>query len=428
MRSHRAINIAFTIIISGKRFRMGFLAVDKLEQGMVLEDDVYDINTRLLLSKGQQIGEKQIRILKVWGISEVSIVGATNEQTACLPAMDDEQIEMVKAAIQRVFTFADLTHESIKKVLKVSLIHRLKNNGNHAQASTDRPDGDPDFANLPEPINHRLDQLDDKLPETPSIISELNQVIADPMATSNSVARVVNKSPSLAATLLKIVNSAYYGFPSRIDRISRAVTIIGTKEISSLALGISVMNAFSDIPKKMINMQAFISHSLACGIISRIFAAFNNSAQTEQLFISGLLHDIGKLIVYKYYPDHATACFQMACAANESVFQAEKQIIGINHPRIAKHLLKKWKLPLDLTDNIVCHHHPGRASNSENAGIVHLADIVTHGLGIGTSGERAIPIFDYGTIEKVMASKPNVRLIVRQAVHQLGPLEAIFRG
>jgi putative nucleotidyltransferase with HDIG domain len=237
---------------------------------------------------------------------------------------------------------------------------------------------------------------------------------------------VVNLSPSLAATLLKIVNSAYYGFPSKIDRISRAVTIVGTKEISSLALGISVMQAFNDIPKHIMNMKAFISHSLACGIIARILAALNNIAQTEQFFVSGLLHDIGKLIVYKYYPEHAVACFHLASSSGMCVFESEKRIIGLNHPQIAKHLVKKWKLPLELNDNIVYHHRPGNAPNPENAGIVHLADIISHGIDIGNSGERSIPSFDYAIIEKIVGSNTNIKMVIQQAVHQLGPVEAIF--
>jgi HD-like signal output (HDOD) protein len=224
------------------------------------------------------------------------------------------------------------------------------------------------------------------------------------------------------------VNSAYYGFPSKIDRISRAVTIIGTKEISSLALGISVMQTFKDIPKHIIDMQAFIRHSLACGIIARILAARNNLPQTEQLFVSGLLHDIGKLIVYSCYPEHATVCFCLAESSNTSVFQTERNIIGINHPQLAKHLLSKWKLPMDLTDNIIYHHAPSRASNSDTAGIVHLADIISQGLGIGYSGERSIPHFDYPVMDKIVDSRHSIPMVVRQAVHQLGPMEAIFQG
>lgn len=407
---------------------MSYVAVDNLKQGMVLDENVHDVNTRLLLSKGQKLSHKHLRILKIWGIAGVSIVGSVNDTTATVgtPAMGDETIEGVKKAINLVFKNGDLANITLKEIFKASLIHRLKADIANAQTLTDQTCNPNDVFENIEPIGSQIEKIDSKLPETPTIISELNQVIADPLATSNDVAQVVNRSPSLAATLLKIVNSAYYSFPSRIDRISRAVTIIGTKEISSLALGISVMQAFNDIPKQIINMQTFISHSLACGIIARILAALNNIAQTEQLFVSGLLHDIGKLIVYKYYPEHASACFHLASSSSICIFQTEKQIIGMNHPQMAKHLLKKWKLPTNLNDNIVYHHDPSRAPNPESAGIVHLADIISHGLDIGSSGERSIPRFDYKIIEKIVASNPDIKMVIHQALHQLGPMEAIF--
>jgi putative nucleotidyltransferase with HDIG domain len=258
------------------------------------------------------------------------------------------------------------------------------------------------------------------------IISELNQVMADPLATSNDVAQVVSKSPSLAAMLLKIVNSAYYGFPSKIDRISRAVTIIGTKEISGVALGICVMQAFRDVPKEVLNMEAFIRHSLACGLVSRILAAMNNVAQTEQMFVSGLLHDIGKLIFHKYYPEHAKASLDVGYSSDTSIFQAEKKIIGMNHATIAKHLLKKWNLPIELTGDIVHHHAPSAAPHPEKAGMVHLADIISHGLGIGSSGERCVPHFDYTMLDKIAIATSNINMVIRQTVHQFGLMDAIF--
>jgi putative nucleotidyltransferase with HDIG domain len=281
-----------------------------------------------------------------------------------------------------------------------------------------------DFTNI---IGGHLKGVEKKLPESPTIISELNQVIADPLATSDDVANVVNTSPSLAATLLKMVNSVYYGFPSKIDRISRAVTIVGTREISSLALGICVMDEFKNIPKHIIDMQKFIRHSLACGIISRILAARNNFNQTEQLFVSGLLHDIGKLIVYSYFPKQANRCFCMAEYFKTSVFETEKKMVGMNHPQLAKYLLQKWQLPTDLSDNIINHHSPSQASNPKTAGIVHMADIISQGLGIGYSGERSIPHFDYTIMDKIVDSSHSIEMIVRQAVHQLGSIEAIFQ-
>lgn len=406
---------------------MGYIAVENLERGMVLEEDVYDINTRLLLSKGQKLANNHLRILKIWGVSEVKVVGSETTAAGNQGGIDNEKTEGIKNAIDLVFKNADFANSTLKEICKVALIHRIKGDFT-ISPRLNCISGSQDMQGKLKVVSGHIEGIEDKLPETPTIIAELNQVITDPLATSNDVARVVNTSPSLAATLLKIVNSAYYGFPSKIDRISRAVTIIGTKEISSLALGISVMQTFKDIPKHIIDMQAFIRHSLVCGIIARILAARNNLPQTEQLFVSGLLHDIGKLIVYCCYPEHATVCFCLAESSNTSVFQTEKNIIGMNHPQLAKHLLSKWKLPMDLTDNIIYHHAPSRASNSDTAGIVHLADIISQGLGIGYSGERSIPQFDYPVIDKIVDSRHSIQMVVRQAVHQLGPMEAIFQS
>ncbi len=408
---------------------MGYVAVDNLAQGMILEENVYDVNTRLLLSKGQKLAHNHIRILKIWGIPAVDVVGVDPAARDREDVFDDEKTDGLKSAIQCIFKNADFSDDTLKAVCKVALIHRIKGGASRPSRSSDLPDGRDGAAPAPpDKINRRIGDVEGKLPETPTIISELNQVIADPMATSNDVARVVSMSPSLATTLLKLVNSAYYGFPSKIDRISRAVTIIGTKEISSLALGISVMQAFKNIPKQVIDMQAFIRHSLACGIIGRILAARSNLPQTEQMFVAGLLHDIGKLIVYSDYPEHAAACFRMANASDTSVFHTEKQVVGIDHTQLAKRLLVKWKLPAELTDAITCHHAPARAANPENAGIVHLSDIITHGLGIGYSGERAIPHFDYARMAAAAGSRHSIPTIVRQTVHQLRPMETIFQG
>jgi putative nucleotidyltransferase with HDIG domain len=173
-------------------------------------------------------------------------------------------------------------------------------------------------------------------------------------------------------------------------------------------------------------MEAFIRHSLACGMVSRILAALNNVAQTEQLFVSGLLHDIGKLIFHKYFPDHAKACIALGHSSDTSIFRTEKKIIGMNHSTIAKLLLKKWNLPTELSANIVHHHSPSSAPNPEKAGMVHLADIISHGLGIGSSGERCIPTVDAAILDKISISANNINMVIRQTVHQFGPMDAIF--
>ena len=405
---------------------MGYIAVDNLEQGMVLSEDVRDINTRLLLSKGQKIDPKHIRILKIWGVAEVNVVGAQQDRAIDIPAADPQKERYVQAALDKVFINVNRQNQLLNELYRTSLAHRLQSEPSQVSLPEFGASDNGEVLIHPEKIRQQIQTIDAKLPEVPAIISELSEVIADPLATSNDVAQVVNKSPSLAALLLKIVNSAYYGFPSKIDRISRAVTIIGTKEISGLALGICVMRAFNDIPAQIIDMQAFIRHSLGCGMVARILGALRNVEQTEQLFVSGLLHDIGKLIVFKYFPEYTCSYMRLALSSGESVFSAEKTVLGLNHTQIARQLLQKWRLPQGLENNVVFHHAPAKAPDQIKAGIVQFADLIANGLGIGTSGEHSVPACDEQVLESIGVTTSTLQMVVRQAIHQLGPMEAVF--
>jgi HD-like signal output (HDOD) protein len=405
---------------------MGFVAVDNLEQGMIIGEDVRDINTRLLLSKGQKIDPKHIRVLKIWGVTEVNIVGAQLDRPLNVPPADPEKERRVKHILDTVFKQLNLENPIINELYRSALAYRLECGLPPGPVSENEAFKSGEVLKKPGQIRRQIQKIDAKLPEAPTIISELNDVIADPFATSNDVAQVVNKSPSLAALLLKIVNSAYYGFPSRIDRISRAVTIIGTKEISGLALGICVMRSFSDIPTEVIDMQAFIRHSLACGMVARILGALQNMEQTEQLFVSGLLHDIGKLIVFKYLPAYTRSYMHLAISSGDCVFSAEKTILGMNHSQIARYLLKKWRLPQGLENNVVFHHSPGKAADPVKAGILQLADLIANAMGIGTSGERTVPACDEEILKSIGVTASSLQMVIRQALHQLGPMEAIF--
>jgi HD-like signal output (HDOD) protein len=405
---------------------MGFVAVDNLEQGMIIGEDVRDINTRLLLSKGQKIDFKHIRVLKIWGVTEVNVVGAQSDRAAEMVLADPQKERRIKDVLDTVFKQVNLKNPILNEIYRIALAYRLQGELPPSPVSEFEAFKNGRVLSEPEQIRRQIQKIDAKLPEAPTIISELNDVIADPFATSNDVAQVVNKSPSLAALLLKIVNSAYYGFPSRIDRISRAVTIIGTKEITGLALGICVMRSFNDIPAEVIDMQAFIRHSLACGMVARILGALKNMEQTEQLFVSGLLHDIGKLIVFKYLPEYTHCTMNLAISSGESVFSAEKKVLGMNHTRIARYLLKKWRLPEGLENNVVFHHTPGKASDPIKAGILQLADLIANALGIGASGERTVPACDELILESIGVSASTLQMVIRQAIHQLGPMEAVF--
>jgi len=405
---------------------MGIVHVDNLKNGMMLAEDARDITFRLLLAKGQRINTRHVRIFKIWGVSQVMVEGDCGNVATTEPPLDPELIENARKKTRVVFSHLDLDHPAIRELFEQSVIFRAQHNMVEGDERPGSVGPDPSGSNIVKDVRVGIDRTEIRLPEVPSIIFELNEMIAAPLVSASDIAKIVKKSPSLASILLRIVNSAFYGFPSKIDDISRAVTLIGTKEISGLALGICTMSIFKDIPQQIIDVGAFMRHSLACGIISRILAARKNVPQTEQLFVSGLLHDIGRLIVYKYFPVQARTLLHTAGTQCQPLYDIEAGLLGCRHTDIAQHLMKRWNLPFSLENNIFYHHNPSSAQNPDKATIVHLADLIANGLGLGSSGEKFAAGFDEEAWGNLGMPPGILKSVIQQAVHQLGSVETIF--
>ncbi len=406
---------------------MGIIHVDRLKENMVLSEDVRDLNTRLLLAKDLKIQSKHVRILKMWGITEVSVV--TDEQDyeeTTTKEIDPELLERIEESTKHLFRHVDLEHPAMQELFRLSVLSKSRHDIDKTDKKKMVDIVEDSKEKLLSDLRNNIAYQEIKLPEIPSTVFELNEVIANPLASADDIARIVSKSPSLSAILLKIVNSPVYAFPTRIDTISRAVTLIGTQEISGLALGISTISIFKDIPEDMIDMHLFLKHSLACGIISRVLCAYKNIIQTEQLFVSGLLHDIGRLILYKYYPEQAKKILIRSESSKELLHQEEKIGLGCKHTDIGRDLLKKWEIPFSIEDNVFYHHNPSDADNRTHATIVHLSDIIVHSLEIGTSGERFIPNFDHEAFDSLGLSPSCFDHVIRLATHQFNAVESFF--
>jgi HD-like signal output (HDOD) protein len=396
---------------------MAAIKVEHLVPGMILTDEVRDINNRLLCPNGLQIEARHLRLLKMWGIFEVQVGGADEPPSVEIPAGDAESATQRSEELSACFKELDTRHPAIREILNLGIRYRLE----HPARPTVKPMRDPagDGDGVKRDILSSLDRIEIKLPEVPSLVFELNETISDPLSSAGDIARVVNKSPSLAALLLKIVNSAFYGFRSRIDSIPKAVTLIGSREVSNLALGITIMETFKDIPRQIIDVAGFMEHSLACGIVARLLAAYSNVVHTEQLFVSGMLHDIGRLVLCKHFPASARTAFADAIQYDRPLLKSELALLGCTHMQIGKKLLRKWKLPYSLENAVYYHHNPSGSPNPELASLVQVADIVVHALGIGSSGEHRLPAFDARTWDHLRLSPGAFHAVIQQTLHQI---------
>lgn len=408
---------------------MKAVQTDKLKPGQILAEGVRDIDGRLLLAKGNEIKSNHIRIFKIWGISEVNIAGARGCEDNLDSRLDPELIERARETMKLVCRHVDLEHPAIKEMFKIAVQFRCKHNLVEPEGSLPVPKQE-EMPLKDQKINF-LEEMSKKkiiLPEIPSVVFELNEVIANPMSSAEHIAQVVNRSPSLTALLLKIVNSSFYGFPSKIDKISHAVTLIGTREISGLALGIFILSIFKNISKEIVDMYSFLKHSLACGILSRVLAAHLNSNQTEQLFVSGLLHDLGRLLLYIYFPIESHDIITQSRNGAKLLYKIEKDYLGCDHAKVGQQLMQQWKLPMILESNVCYHHKPSDSPYLIPATIVHLADLIVNGLGIGSSGERFVAPLDDDAWEKLKFSPSCFEKVVGQAMHQFKALETILNA
>lgn len=231
-----------------------------------------------------------------------------------------------------------------------------------------------------------------KLGSPPLIYERLMEVINHPRGGAADVAKVIREDTALTARLLKAVNSAFFSFPRRIDTVSQAVTVVGTSQVRDLALATSVVTLFKDVPPDLADMDGFWKHSLAVGVGSRVLAGFRRESNVERFFVAGMLHDVGKLVLYLQAPEEARAALEYSRTADALLHKAEQKTMGFDHAQVGEALMDLWNMPLSLREGIRFHHSPTRANRfpAETAAI-HASDIFVHAMGLGNSGELFVP-------------------------------------
>ncbi len=218
-----------------------------------------------------------------------------------------------------------------------------------------------------------------QLTSPPAIYFELKKIIEDASKNANEIAFVIENDPSLTAKLLKIVNSAFYGFPARITSISRAITIIGSVDLQNLVLSTIIIERFSKLPGNLISMHDFWAKSLRCALISKELDAILGKQYHDAAFVCGLLHNIGHLVFLRRIPELAREVSLQLQAKPEIKWDdevtMEKDVIGFDHFQMGAELCRFWNLPKVISESIRLHHYPDNTETFCNiASITRLAN------------------------------------------------------
>ncbi len=357
--------------------------MDDLRPGMVLGADAVDAAGRTLLFAGTVLTGDNIAALRARGLAAVEVRGAG----ALEPGLPEDPVLMANALegaadyASRFFQYADPGHEAVLELFRLT-VDRLALKMAGGWRPPDRLD-----ERLPDPGKLELDQflrdegscedlvrLETQLSSLPDVYYRIMEVLQSSASSVAVIADVIGKDPSLSAKLLKLVNSAFYGFPSKVDAIPRAVMIIGVAELSMLAVGVSAIQVFAGIPAELVDMKEFWRHSIACGVLARNLSLRMRGLSPERLFAGGLLHDIGRLVIFRSLPQAATQALLFSRFNSLPYFEAEKDVLGFDHARVGAMLMTEWKYPPALSNIVKYHHNPAAASSIVEPAVAHVAN------------------------------------------------------
>ncbi len=234
-----------------------------------------------------------------------------------------------------------------------------------------------------------------KLASLPEVCVRVNEMVDDPRFSAPQIAEVISRDTALSAQLLRIANSAFFNFPARIDTVTRAIMVIGERELRYLVLAMSAVRSFVDVPATVINMASFWRHSVYTAVLARLIARRCNVLHAERLFVAGLLHDVGLLVLLTREPAWVARALEAAEGSDEPLYHHERALLGTDHAGGGAVLLGSGNLPLVWGGVGARHHDPSRAlENPLDATIVHLADITAHRAEAAEEFGGALPWID----------------------------------
>jgi len=237
-----------------------------------------------------------------------------------------------------------------------------------------------------------------ELVSLPEACIRINEMVDDPSCSAEDIGKVISSDPALTVRILKIANSPFYGLSTEVDTVSRAITILGTVQLRDLILASAACKTFEGIPNDLISMDDFWYHSIFCGITARKLANSCMLGRGEALFVAGLLHDVGQLIIFNKLPiDAKNVLLRSKVTNSESELHLiEQQIIGFDHTQVGAALTRQWKLPPCLQECVSFHHTPSKTVTfPQEVAIIHIAQAITN-----LAGKSSLEGDDTGLIEE----------------------------
>jgi len=233
-------------------------------------------------------------------------------------------------------------------------------------------------------MRRRVERLRE-LPTLPAIVQRVVDALDRPDSGHAEAAALIETDQVLTAQLLRVANSAFYGLSGKIASVGQALTVLGTTVARSLVYSTSILDL-------RIELRGFWEHSVGTAVAAGTLARHLGLPHPEEVAGAGLLHDLGKVVLYRQAPAAFATVLERAASEGVRFGEAERALFGVDHAEIAGWLLGRWRVPSRLLEPVVFHHTPERAPTAPvETAVVHVANTLVRAYGYGFGGDRRLP-------------------------------------
>lgn len=279
----------------------------------------------------------------------------------------------------------------------------------------------------------------EQIPPLPEVSAEIITAIDNDESSIKDITQLIEQDVSLAAQLLKVSNSPFYGTINRVSTIGHAVMILGLGEVKSLLLICAIQNFFKNSEGDQKTRKQFWQHSILCSQITRLLSRHFDCEKNDTLFISGLIHDLGKIVLDQYLHKDFRLVMTYLEQTRSTFSQAEKEILGVTHYQVAAKLLQQWNFPKQVIMQVFYHHAPWQDPNyTQGTAIIYLANILSKLAGYPCSAwekeidiekfskSKAIHLLDKVGFALNLEVLANILAQIKELLEQDGMKEMLF--